>query len=91
MTDNQLREFFDKLTECVNGIQILQDGQVKLETGFAEMKSDIVEIKSDVAEMKAGQKRLELGQETTNRSFDVLAGESIRVKSRVEILEKRIN
>ena len=105
MTDNQLREIFDKLTKCVNGIQLLQDGQTKLEAGQTkleagqakleagqdELKADVAEIKRDVSELKAGQKRLELGQETINRSLDILAGDSLRVKSRVGILEERIN
>ena len=98
MTDNQLREMFDKLTKCVNGIQVLREDITELKSDVSVIKSDIVEIKSDVSglksdvsELKAGQTRIEKSLEITNRTLDTIAGDSLRVKSRVEILEERIN
>ena len=84
MTDNQTREFFDKMTKCINGIQ-------RLETGQAELKADISELKADVSDLKSGQERLETQMEIIGKALDSLAGDSVRVKARVEILEERVN
>ena len=68
---------------------------------FREMMDKLTELEDEIQKMieeqhnpKAGKIRLkpfEKSLETTNRALDTLAGESIRVKSRVEILEERIN
>lgn len=82
MEDKQFNKLFDLITRCVTGIRELQDGQKVLQ--------------KDVAELKEGQKRLEEGQtrlekelQTTNKALDTLAGESVRTKARVDLLEQK--
>jgi chromosome segregation ATPase len=69
-----------------------------LEKDVAELRGDVSGLKTDVAELKQGQARLEAGQERlekeiqiTNRALDRLAGESVRVQARVDILEQHSN
>lgn len=97
MEDKQFNQLFDLITRCVTGIRELQDGQKGLKSDVSELKSDVAVLKSDVAELKEGQKRLEEGQarlekelQTTNRALDLLAGESVRVKVRVDTLEREL-
>ena len=103
MEDRQFNQLFDLITRCVTGIRELQTDVTIIKSDVAELKGDVAELKGDVAvlkgdvaELKGGQKRLEDGQvrlekelQTTNRAFDLLAGESIRVKSRVDLLEQK--
>ncbi len=96
MEDKQFNKLFDLITRCVTGIRELQDGQKKLEEGQKVLQKDIAELKGDVAELKEGQQRLEEGQsrlekelQTTNKALDTLAGESVRTKVRVDLLERK--
>ncbi len=89
MEDKQFSKLFDLITRCVTGIRELQDGQKKLEDGQKILQSDVSEIKQNVSELKNGQVRLEKELQTTNKALDTLAGESIRVKSRVDLLEQK--
>lgn len=98
MEEKQFNRLFDLITRCVTGIRELQDSQKIIQTDVAELKTDVAELKSDVAELKEGQNRLEAGQarleneiQTTNRALDILAGESIRIKARVDVLEREIS
>jgi prefoldin subunit 5 len=74
MTENQFEQMMKMMTNCVNGVQRLE--------------SNVSELKSDVSELKAGQLRVEKALETNNKALDMLAGDSIRVKARVDVLER---
>ena len=74
MTDNQFNQLFDLVTKCVNGIQELRAGQE--------------EIKDDVLELKEGQNRIEKQIRLNNAAVNEMAGEQLRINSRVVELEK---
>jgi len=88
MTDNQFNQLFDLVTKCVNGVQRLEEGQKRLEGDVSTLKSDMSEVKTDVAELKDGQKRIEKQMRLNNGAVNELAGEQLRVNSRVVELEK---
>lgn len=84
MTDNQFTQLFELVTKCVNGIQTVQQdiselkqGQVRLEEGQAKLEADIAEVKKEL--------------QITNRALNDLAGESVRTKARIEILEQELS
>jgi chromosome segregation ATPase len=81
MTDNQFNQLFDLVTKCVNGIQELREGQ-------GELKSDISELKVEVSELKEGQTRIEKQIRLNNAAVNEMAGEQLRINSRVTELEK---
>lgn len=103
MTDNQFDQLFGLVNKCVNGIQRLEEGQAKLEvgqakleegqakleTGQAKLEEGQTELRKDVDELKKGQARIEKELQITNRALNDLAGESVRVKARIEILEQK--
>jgi phage shock protein A len=84
MTENQEKQIINLLTKAVNGVQ-------RLEEDVKEIKSDVSELKSDVTELKGGQERMEKQMEIIGRSLDSLAGDNVKVKARVQILEERVN
>lgn len=95
MTENQTKEMFNLLTRCVNGIQelkedvsVLKQDVSVLKQDMSEVKSDISELKTDVAELKAGQNRIEKQIRLNNAVVNEIAGEQLRIKSRVTDLEK---
>ncbi len=81
MTDNQFNQLFDLVTKCVNGVQRLEEGQKRLE-------GDVSELKSDVSELKEGQNRIEKQIRLNNAAVNEMAGEQLRINSRVTELEK---
>ena len=81
MTENQIAQMMKMMNQCVSGIQRLE-GDMKV------VKSDVAELKSDVTEIKHGQARLEKEMQTTNQAFDSLAGDSIRTRARIDLLER---
>ncbi len=81
MTDNQFNQLFDLVTKCVIGIQ-------RLETDVSVLKTDVSELKSDVSELKQGQNRIEKQIRLNNAAVNELAGERLRINSRVTELEK---
>ena len=89
MEDKQFNQLFDLITRCVAGIRELQDGQKNLQTDVAELKGDVAELKEGQKRLEEGQSRLEKELQTTNKALDTLAGESVRTKARVEILEQK--
>lgn len=89
MEDKQFNQLFDLITRCVTGIRELQDGQKNLQADVAELKDDVAELKEGQQRLEDGQARLEKELQTTNKAFDILAGESIRTKSRVDLLEQK--
>ena len=102
MTENQTKEMFNLLTRCVNGIQELKEdvsvlkedvSALKVDVSalkqdMSEVKSDVAEIKSDVSELKAGQIRIEKQIRLNNAVVNDIAGEQLRINSRVTELEK---
>jgi hypothetical protein len=74
MTDNQFNQLFDLVTKCVNGVQRLEVGQK--------------ELRNDVAELKDGQNRIEKQIRLNNAAVNEMAGEQLRINSRVVELEK---
>ena len=74
MTDNQFNQLFDLVTKCVSGIQ--------------ELKSDVSEVKTDITELKEGQHRIEKQIRLNNAAVNEMAGEQLRMNSRVVELEK---
>jgi chromosome segregation ATPase len=98
MEDKQFNQLSDLITRCFTGIQELQQDQKELKTDVAGLKTDVAGLKTDVAELKEGQKRLEQGQtrlekelRENNKVLDFMAGESMRVKIRVDALEREIS
>jgi len=81
MTDNQFNQLFDLVTKCVSGIQ-------ELKSDMSEVKTDIAELKSDVSELKSGQNRIEKQIRLNNAVVNDIAGEQLRMNSRVVELEK---
>jgi hypothetical protein len=68
------------------------------EKQFNQLFDLITRCVTGIRELQEGQKRLEEGQArmekellTTNRALDTLAGESIRVKARVDVLEQELS
>ena len=95
MTDNQFNQLFDLVTKSVNGIQrlekdisVLKEDVSVLKQDMSEVKTDIAELKSDVSELKAGQNRIEKQIRLNNAAVNELAGEQLRINSRVVELEK---
>ena len=95
MTDNQFKQLFDLVTKSVVGIQELRTGQEELKgdvselkTDVAELKADVSELKADVSELKVGQNRIEKQIRLNNAAVNELAGEHLRINSRVVELEK---
>lgn len=81
MTDNQFNQLFDLVTKCVSGIQ-------ELKSDVSELKSDVSELKGDASELKEGQNRIEKQIRLNNAAVNELAGEQLRINSRVNDLEK---
>ena len=95
MTENQINQFFDLLTKCVNGVQRLEEGQKRLEGDVSELKSDVSELKSDVSELKRDVSELKIGQmrvekqiRLNNAAVNEFAGEQVRIRGIVTELEK---
>jgi chromosome segregation ATPase len=88
MTENQTKEMFNLLTRCVNGIQELKEDASGLKDDVSEVKSDISALKADVSELKAGQNRIEKQIRLNNAVINEIAGEQLRINSRVTELEK---
>lgn len=98
MTENQVNEMFRLMNTAIGKISNLEKDVAELRSDVSGLKTDVSELKSGVAELKEGQIRLEAGQERlekeiqiTNRALDRLAGESVRVQARVDILEQHSN
>ena len=101
MTDNQFNQLFDLVTKSVNGIQrvekdiiVIKEDVAILKTDVAELKTDVAELKTDVAilktgviELKDGQKRIEKEMRLNNAAVNQMAGEQIRMDSRIVDLE----
>ena len=83
MTENQEKQIMTMLTRCVNGIQDLR-------TDVTELKTDVTELKTDVAELRLGQARMEKDIKIINKSLSTLAENSLESRSRIEILEEKI-
>jgi len=81
MTDTQFNQLFDLVTKCVNGVQRLEEGQKELRNGVGELKNDVTELKD-------GQNRIEKQIRLNNAAVNQLAGEQLRINSRVVELEK---
>ncbi|MDQ3321561.1 MAG: hypothetical protein M3525_03760 [Acidobacteriota bacterium] len=102
MTDNQFNQLFDLVTKCVNGIQRLEGDVSVLKSDVSELKSDVSvlkddmsevkadvsELKTDVSELKQGQGRIEKQMRLNNAAVNELAGEQIKINTRVTELEK---
>ncbi len=76
MTENQEKQIMTMLTRCVNGIQ--------------DLRTDVTELKTDVAELRLGQARMEKDIKIINKSLSTLAENSLESRSRIEILEEKI-
>lgn len=94
MTENQVNEMFRLMNTAIGKISNIEKDVAVLKADVSGLKGDVAVLKSDVAELKEGQARLEAGQsrlekeiQITNRALDRLAGESVRVQARVDILE----
>ncbi len=88
MTDNQFNQLFDLVTKNVNGIQRIEKDVAVLKEDMSEVKVDIAELKNDVSELKAGQNRIEKQVRLNNAAVNEMAGEQLRINSRVIELEK---
>jgi chromosome segregation ATPase len=84
MTDNQFKQLFSLVTNCVNSIQDLR-GDV------SELKGDVSELKSDVSELKQGQQRLEKEMKLLGKSVSYLHSDMLNIRARVEVLEEERN
>lgn len=88
MTDNQFNQLFDLVTKCVSGIQELKSDVSGLKSDVSELKSDVSGLKSDVSELKTGQNRIEKQIRLNNAVVNEMAGEQLRINSRIIDLEK---
>ncbi len=88
MTDNQFNQLLDLVTTSVNGIQRIEKDVAVLKEDMSEVKKDVSELKGDVAELKDGQNRIEKQIRLNNAAVNELAGEQLRINSRVVELEK---
>jgi chromosome segregation ATPase len=59
-----------------------------LKSDMSEVKADVSELKSDVSELKTGQNRIEKQIRLNNAAVNEMAGEQLRINSRVTELEK---
>jgi chromosome segregation ATPase len=87
MTENQVNEMFRLMNTAIGKISNIEKDVAVLKADVSGLKGDVAVLKSDVAELKEGQARLEKEIQITNRALDRLAGESVRVQARVDILE----
>lgn len=90
MTENQTKQMLKMMTQCVSGIQRLEEKFEAMEKTVSEVKSDLNDVKSDVSELKEGQNRIEKELQTNNKALNKLAGDNIRINARLEILEERL-
>ena len=88
MTDNQFNQLFDSLTSLLEGIERIKEGQKRMKGDVSELKSDVTELKTDVSELKEGQNRIEKQIRLNNAVVIEIAGEQLRIKSRIIDLEK---
>ncbi|MGI8638767.1 MAG: hypothetical protein ACR2MG_02285 [Pyrinomonadaceae bacterium] len=88
MTDNQFKQLFDLVTKSVNGIQRVEKDIIVIKEDVAELKTDVAILKTDVAELKDGQKRIEKEMRLNNAAVNLMAGEQIRMDSRIVDLER---
>ncbi len=95
MTENQFTQMMNMITKSVTSTQRLEKEVAELNAGQARLESEVAEIKFgqermgfDISELKDGQNRLEREMRTNNRAVNDLAGENIRIKGRVEVLEE---
>ncbi len=88
MTDNQFREMMDKVTKCVNGIQILRDDVTELKTDVAELKTDVAELKTDVAELKTDVAELKTDVAELKTDVAELKQGQIRIEKRMDNFEE---
>ncbi len=102
MTDNQFNQLFDLVTKSVTVTQEVQRDVSVLKADVSELKKDVSELKKDVSELKqgqirieedvselkAGQNRIEKQIRLNNDVVNEIAGEQLRIKSRITELEK---
>jgi len=102
MTDNQFNQLFDLVTKSVTVTQEVQRDVSVLKADVSELKKDVSELKKDVSELKqgqirieedvselkAGQNRIEKQIRLNNDVVNEMAGEQLRIKSRITELEK---
>ena len=95
MTDNQFNQLFDLVTKSVTVTQEVQRDVSVLKADVSELKKDVSELKQgqirieeDVSELKAGQNRIEKQIRLNNDVVNEIAGEQLRIKSRITELEK---
>lgn len=84
MTENQISEMFRLMNTASGKIS-------NIETDVPGLKSDASDLKEGQARLEAGQERLKKERQITDRALDRLAGESIRVQARVDILKQHSN
>ena len=78
-----------KLKEDVGG---LKEGQARLEQRQEKIEADVAEIKEGQARLETEFAEVRKELESTNRAFNKLAGNTMRVEARVEMLEEsRLN
>ena len=88
MTDNQFNQLFDLVTKSVTSIQEVQRDVSELKQDVSELKQGQVRLEEAVAELSVGQKRLEKQMRLNNAAVNQMAGEQIRMDSRIVDLER---
>jgi len=95
MTDNQFSQLFDLVTKGVMGVQEVQRDITELKQDVSELKQDVSELKQGqmrleeaIVEVKDGQNRIEKQIRLNNAAVNQLAGEQLRINSRIVELEK---
>ena len=96
MTDNQFQQMMNLMNKSVSSsqettkiVKSLEKKVEKIEKDVAELKEGQERLESNVSELKEGQKRIEKEMRQTIRAFNELAGETMRVKLRVDDLEQQ--
>jgi exonuclease VII small subunit len=95
MTENQFEQMMNMMNKSVSTSQATQKIVAKLEKSVNRLEKDVAELKvgqarleSNVSELKEGQLRLEKSFETNNKALYMLAGDNIRIKSRLDLIER---
>jgi hypothetical protein len=79
MTDEQAKQIIKSLNECVEGIRELRLNRLELMLDITDLKASLVKIETELKEQKKNSEKV----------LDILGGESIRTKARVDLLEQK--
>ena len=86
--ENDVAVLKTDMAEVKSDVSILKSDMAEVKTDVSELKTDVSELKTDVSELKEGQNRIEKQTRLNNAAVNELAGEQLRINSRVTEMEK---